>query len=66
MVVFGSVFYLILIVVYLVLWITALVGILKAKNENAWKTNWLLVVILIPLIGLIIWWFLGLEELKKQ
>lgn len=39
--------------------IWALINILQASVENGKKLLWVLVVVLLPLVGLILWFFMG-------
>ena len=45
-----------------VIW--AIVDILKAKNDNDWKILWAVVVLLLHLIGVAIYYFVGRKERK--
>ncbi len=44
------------------LWIWALVDILRNEFTGANKLIWLLVVIMIPMIGMILYFFIGREQ----
>lgn len=39
--------------------IWALINILQSSADNGKKLLWVVVVVLLPLIGLILWYFLG-------
>jgi Phospholipase_D-nuclease N-terminal len=39
--------------------IWAIINILQSSDSNAKKLIWILVVLLLPLLGLIIWFFVG-------
>lgn len=39
--------------------IWAIINILQSSAENTKKLIWILVVLLLPLIGLILWFFMG-------
>ncbi len=39
--------------------IWALINIFQSSESNAKKLLWILVVLLLPLLGLILWFFLG-------
>jgi hypothetical protein len=39
--------------------IWALINILQSSVENGKKLLWVVVVVLLPLVGLILWFFLG-------
>jgi hypothetical protein len=43
-------------------WIWALVDILKNEFTGSNKLIWLLAVIMVPLIGMILYWFIGREQ----
>lgn len=45
-----------------VLWLWALVDILKNEFTGSNKLIWLLVVILIPFVGMVLYWFIGREQ----
>lgn len=49
-------------IIYIILWIVALVNVLESRNEESWKTNWLIMLIFCQLIGLILWWVVGLRQ----
>ncbi|MDE2348341.1 MAG: PLDc N-terminal domain-containing protein [Gammaproteobacteria bacterium] len=42
--------------------IWALINILQSSAANDKKLVWILVVVLLPLLGLILWYFLGPRE----
>lgn len=46
-------------ILHLVVWIYALVQILGSGAPTGEKILWILVVLLLPLLGLIIWLFMG-------
>lgn len=39
--------------------IWAIINIVQSSNSNMSKLLWILLVILLPLVGLIIWFFIG-------
>ena len=43
-------------------WIWALVDILKNEFTGSNKLIWLLAVIMIPMLGMILYWFIGREQ----
>jgi hypothetical protein len=43
-------------------WILALVDILKNEFTGSNKLIWLLAVVMVPLIGMILYWFIGREQ----
>ncbi len=45
-----------------VFWIWALVDILKHEFTGSNKLIWLLAVIMVPMIGMILYWFIGREQ----
>ncbi len=44
--------------------IWAIINILQSSASNEKKLLWIVVVVLLPLIGLILWFFLGPRERK--
>ena len=42
----------------------ALINILQSSVSNEKKLIWIIVVVLLPLLGLILWFFLGPRERK--
>jgi hypothetical protein len=46
-------------IITLLLTVWAVIAILQSGADNGAKVVWLLVVILLPLIGFIIWFFMG-------
>ena len=44
------------------LWIWALVDILKNEFTGSNKITWLLAVIMIPMVGMILYWLIGREQ----
>ena len=44
--------------------IWALINILQAPVDNGKKLIWVLVVVLLPLVGLILWYFMGPRDRK--
>ena len=46
-------------ILHLIAWVYALVKILGSSASSGDKILWVLVVFLLPLIGLIIWLFMG-------
>ncbi len=55
----GALLFVLILLAYVVLVLIAIYRLLKAKNDSGWKTNWLIVLIFVPLFGLIFWWMLG-------
>jgi succinate dehydrogenase/fumarate reductase cytochrome b subunit len=49
-------------VLVLVLDILAIVHIVKSKAEDSKKILWIVLIVLLPIIGLILWYLLGREE----
>ncbi len=45
-----------------VFWLWVLIDILKSEFEGANKIVWLLTVILLPLLGAVLYWFIGREQ----
>jgi hypothetical protein len=43
-------------------WIWALVDILKNEFTGSNKLIWILAVIMVPMIGMILYWFIGREQ----
>jgi len=43
-------------------WIWALVDILKNEFTGSNKLIWLLAVIMVPMLGMILYWFIGREQ----
>lgn len=43
----------------LILWIIAIISILGAAKSVGWKVLWILVVLLLPIIGTIIYFLVG-------
>jgi hypothetical protein len=44
--------------------IWAVINILQSSDSNAKKLLWILIVLLLPLLGLIIWFFVGPRDRK--
>lgn len=44
--------------------IWAIINILGSRSENLHKLLWILLVVFLPLIGLIIWFFAGPRSVK--
>ncbi len=61
---FGFLFFILFIVPF-VLWIWALVDILKSEFTGYNKIIWLLLVIFLPLLGLILYYFIGRKQKIK-
>jgi hypothetical protein len=49
-----------------VFWIWALIDILKSEFTGSNKLIWLLAVIMVPLIGMILYWFIGREQKIRE
>jgi len=45
-----------------VFWIWALIDILKSEFTGSNKLIWLLAVIMVPMLGMILYWFIGREQ----
>jgi len=45
-----------------VLWLWAMIDILKNEFTGSNKLIWLLVVMLLPFIGMVLYWFIGREQ----
>jgi len=45
-----------------VFWIWALIDILRSEFTGSNKLIWLLAVIMVPMIGMILYWFIGREQ----
>jgi hypothetical protein len=45
-----------------VFWLWVLIDILKSEFTGANKIAWLLAVILLPLLGAVLYWFIGREQ----
>jgi hypothetical protein len=45
--------------IVLVLDVFAIVEIVKSGDDNAKKALWVIVILLLPVVGLILWYFLG-------
>lgn len=54
--------FMLIVLVWIIIFIWALVDMLKAKKEAEWKILWLLVMLLLPIIGVIIYYFVGREQ----
>lgn len=52
-------------IVHFLLWIYALVRILGSNASTGDKVLWILVVLILPLIGLLIWLFMGPGSPRK-
>ena len=55
-------FFWLLAVAAFVFWLWVLIDILKSEFEGANKIVWLLTVILLPLLGAVLYWFIGREQ----
>ena len=44
--------------------IWAILNIVQSKANSGKKLAWILVILLLPLLGLIIWWLIGPREEK--
>ena len=49
-----------ILVLILVIW--ALVDILKSRRDNTWKLIWVIVCLLLPLLGPVLYYFLGRQS----
>ncbi|MDD5579746.1 MAG: PLD nuclease N-terminal domain-containing protein [Methylobacter sp.] len=45
--------------IILVLDIWAIVSVLKSSDSNGKKALWVVLILLMPIIGLILWWLMG-------
>jgi len=45
--------------VILVLDILAILEILKSRQEGLKKALWIAIIVVLPFVGLLLWWFLG-------
>ena len=52
----------IIFVAVFVLWLWAMIDILKNEFTGSNKLIWLLVVMLLPFIGMVLYWFIGREQ----
>ncbi len=53
-------------IVWIVLLIWSLVHILKAGNEPTWKILWIVVIALIPVLGVILYYFIGRDQTTNK
>jgi uncharacterized RDD family membrane protein YckC len=51
-------------VVIFVLW--TLIDMLTARNEPTWKILWLLVMLLLPVLGSILYYFIGRKDKRRK
>ena len=58
----GSIFALIV----LALWVTALVGVAKAKLDATPKAIWVLIIVIAPFIGAIAWFAIGSRNHRSE
>jgi hypothetical protein len=58
-------FFSIIIVAAFVFWVWILIDILKNEFTGSNKLIWLLVVITIPFLGMVLYWFIGREQKIK-
>jgi len=54
-----------LIIASSIAFIWALVDILKSKNDTNWKLLWLVVCLLLGIIGVLLYYFIGRKDRKK-
>ena len=45
--------------IVLVLDIWAIISIVKSGATTGWQVLWVILILLLPVVGLIIWWFAG-------
>ncbi|MDO8290622.1 MAG: PLDc N-terminal domain-containing protein [Parvibaculum sp.] len=45
--------------IILVLDIYAIIKIVQSSAEPIWKAIWVVIVLFLPVLGLLLWWFLG-------
>ncbi len=64
--IFGFFLFFPFLLVGLVLWVWALVEVLRSGEEDTAKILWVLILIFIPVIGWIIWLFIGPRAGKKK
>jgi uncharacterized membrane protein len=55
-------FFSIIIVAAFVFWLWALIDILKNEFTGSNKLIWLIVVIMVPFLGMLLYWFIGREQ----
>jgi hypothetical protein len=53
-------------IAWLILLIWSLVHLLKANNDPTWKILWVLVIVLIPFIGVILYYFIGRDQTASK
>ncbi len=46
-------------ILVIILFVWALVDILKARRDNTWKLLWVLICLILPLLGPIVYYFIG-------
>lgn len=52
--------------IFIVIYIWALVDILQAKKQNDWKILWFLVLTLVPVIGFFLYLIIGRNERSRK
>lgn len=48
--------------VIFVLDILAIIKIVKSKQDDMKKVLWIVIILLLPFVGLLLWWFLGQKK----
>jgi hypothetical protein len=48
--------------VILVLDILAIIKIVQSKQADMKKALWIVIILLLPFVGLLLWWFLGQKK----
>ncbi|MFA4819653.1 MAG: PLD nuclease N-terminal domain-containing protein [Candidatus Aenigmatarchaeota archaeon] len=61
-----SEFMVILFIIWIAIFIWALIDMLKASKESGWKILWFIVIVLLPLLGVILYYFIGMEQGRKR
>ncbi len=62
----GEIILLLIFIVPVVLWLTALIDILKSNFSGNNKLVWIVVVILLPILGAILYFLIGKSQKVKQ
>jgi Mg2+ and Co2+ transporter CorA len=44
----------------------ALINVAQSKEDNTKKAIWIVLILLLPLLGVILWWFLGPRDRKAS
>ena len=59
---FFTIFVLLVVLACAVFIIWTLVDMLTARNEHNWKILWLLVIVLLPVLGSLLYYFIGRQQ----